>query len=121
MIKQLVLVVLFCFLNTGISPQEDPYKPIVDQMPEPVGGYESIYKKIEYPMSAKKMGTQGKVYLLVYISEKGDVDEVKVVKGIGAGCDEAAAEAIKKAKFSPGKLQGSPVKVKLTVPVIFKI
>ena len=102
-------------------PQEDPYKPFAEVPPEPVGGFEAIYKKIKYPDLAQKAGVQGKVYLLVFINEKGSVDDVKVVKGIGAGCDEAAITAIKGTQFSPGKDKGVPIKTKLSMPVTFKL
>ncbi|MFO7445987.1 MAG: energy transducer TonB [Ignavibacteriaceae bacterium] len=113
-----LFTVLFSWAAIG---EEDPYKPIADVMPEPVGGYESLYKKIVYPDLARKSGVQGKIYVLVYINETGTVDDAKVVKGIGAGCDEAALDVIKKAKFSPGKIQGQASKIKLTVPFIFKL
>jgi len=109
------LIVGFSFL------QEDPYLPFAQVMPSPLGGMESIYKHISYPEIAKKAGVSGKVYLLVYINEKGGLDQVKVVRGLGAGCDEAAMDGVKTAKFSPGKNNGAPVKVKLSLAIIFKI
>ncbi|MFO7445555.1 MAG: energy transducer TonB [Ignavibacteriaceae bacterium] len=121
LIKKISITAFFILFNILLLSQEDPYKPVADEMPEPVGGYEAIYKIIEYPDIAKKAGVQGKVYLLAYINEKGGVDDVKVVKGLGAGCDEAAIDAVKKQKFNPGKVQGQAVKVKLTIPIIFKL
>jgi len=113
---------IFCLLFCATAySQEDAYKAVCDQMPEPVGGYEAIYKSMSYPEMAKKAGIQGKVYLLAYINEKGGVDDVKVVKSLGGGCDEAAVEAVKKTKFTQGKLQGQSVKVKLTIPINFKL
>ena len=119
-------LVLCAFLLVSISSnsfsqQPDPYLPFAEVMPQPVGGMGEIYKKIEYPEMAKKAGVEGKVYLLVYINENGGVDDVKVLKGIGAGCDEAAENGIKQVKFTPGKNKGVPVKVKLSLPVIFKL
>jgi protein TonB len=101
--------------------QEDPYRPFAEIMPEIVGGMDKINKKIVYPDIAKKSGIEGKVYILVYVNEKGGVDDVKLVKGIGAGCDDAAMNAFKTANFTPGKDKGTPVKVKLTLPVTFKL
>lgn len=101
--------------------QTDPYSTFAEEMPQPTSGYEAIYKKIVYPELAKKAGIQGKVYLLVYINESGSVDDVKVVKGIGGGCDEVAIKAVKSAKFTPGKIKGAAAKVKITVPVVFKL
>jgi protein TonB len=44
-----------------------------------------------------------------------------LLKGIGAGCDEAAMAAVRKVRFTPGKQRGLPVKVKVSVPVLFRI
>lgn len=107
-----------------ISPgpgEEDPYLPFAEVMPEPVGGIESIYKKITYPEIARKAGLEGKVYIMVFVNESGGVDNVKVVKGLGGGCDEAAVKACKDIKFTPGKNKGVPVKVKRSLPIVFKL
>jgi periplasmic protein TonB len=118
----LLLVVMILPLTVGLSfLQEDPYLPFAQVMPSPIGGMESIYKHIAYPDAAKKAGVSGKVYLLVYINEKGTVDQVKVVRGLGAGCDEAAVDGIKSVRFTAGKNNGAAVKVKLSLPIIFKI
>lgn len=105
----------------GFLPEEDPYLPFAEVMPEPVGGLEEIYKRIEYPDIAKKANIQGKVYLLVMVNEKGGVDDVKVIKGLGAGCEEAAVKAVKESKYTPGKNAGAPVKVKLSLSITFKL
>ena len=86
-----------------------------------MGGDAAVYKNIDYPEMAKKAKIEGKVYVLVLISEKGTVDDAKVIKGIGQGCDEAALSAIKKAKFNPGKNGGAPIKAKLTMAINFKL
>lgn len=99
----------------------DDYLVAAEVMPEPVGGIASVYKNISYPSAAKSAGTQGKVFLMVMVNENGGVDDVKVIKGIGNGCDEAAVEGVKKAKFTPGKSKGAAVKVKLAFAVEFKL
>ena len=115
------LILLVEFKADPVFAQEDPYLPFAQVMPAPVGGMEAIYKHIVYPEAAKKAGVNGKVYVLVYVNEQGGVDQVKVVRGIGAGCDEAAMAGVKAAKFTPGKNDGSAVKVKLSLAIIFKI
>lgn len=102
-------------------PQEDPYAAFAEVMPAPVGGLEAVVKKIVYPEIAKKAGLAGKLYLLVYVDEKGQVNDVKVIKGLGGGCDEAAMKAIKDSKFTPGKNSDVAVKVKLSLPITFKM
>ena len=115
------IIIVFPLMYGFSYFQEDPYLPFAQVMPAPVGGMESIYKHISYPDVAKKAGVTGKVYVLVYVNEKGSVDQVKVVRGIGAGCDEAAISGVKASKFSPGKNDGSAVKVKLSLAIVFKM
>lgn len=101
--------------------QETEYLAFCDQMPQPIGGLPAIYELIEYPEMAKRSGVEGKVYVLAFINESGGVDDVKVIKGIGSGCDKATVEAVKKSKFTIGKSAGSPAKVKLSLQIQFKI
>ena len=101
--------------------QEPTYFVAVEEMPEPIGGLKGIQEKIVYPELARRAGVQGKVYIRAFVDEKGNVTNAEVVKGIGGGCDEAALDAILKTKFSPGKQRGKPIKVQVTVPVLFKL
>ena len=93
----------------------------VEQMPEPIGGIGAIQSKIVYPEIAKRAGVQGRVFVKAYVDEKGNVNKVELIRGIGAGCDEAAMDAVKSVMFKPGKQRGKPVKVQVTVPVLFKL
>jgi protein TonB len=93
------------------SVQEEQYVDFAETMPEPIGGLEAIYKNIKYPDMARKAGIQGRVYAIVFVNEEGEVEDVKILKGIGGGCDEAAINGIKKSKFKPGYNGGIPVKV----------
>lgn len=122
-IFQLFVLVLLIVPANNIFPEgkDELYKPFAQIMPEPKDGLQSIYSKIKYPSDAQKAGIEGKVYLLIYINEKGNVDNVKVLKGLGAGCDEAATAAIKDTKFTPGKDNGKAIKVKLSLPITFKL
>jgi len=119
------LFVLFLLLPTNNlfsqAQQGDGFLAFAEVMPEPVGGLKALYQNIVYPDIAKKAGVQGKVFALAYVNEKGEVDDVKILKGIGAGCDEAAMDGIKKAKFSPGQNKGQSVKVKLSLTINFKL
>jgi len=97
------------------------YLPFADVMPEPVGGLPAIAKHLYYPEIARSARVEGKVYVVAYINEKGDVDDVKVIKGLPGGCDDAAIKAVKETKFTPGKQNGSPVKVQLSIPITFRL
>ena len=97
------------------------YFVAVEEMPEPIGGIRGIQEKIEYPEIAKRAGVEGKVYILAFVDESGNVTKATVLKGIGAGCDEAARDAVLATKFKPGKQRGVPVKVQVSIPIIFKL
>lgn len=94
---------------------------IVEQMPELIGGLASIQKKINYPEIAKKAGVEGRVIVQFVVDESGNVADPQVVRGIGAGCDEEAIRAVQQAKFKPGMQRGKSVKVKMSLPITFKL
>jgi protein TonB len=104
-----------------IVEEEPTYFVAVEEMPEPIGGIGEIQKKIIYPEIAKRAGVEGKVYVLAFVDETGTVTNAKIIKGIGAGCDEAALNAVLKTKFKPGKQRGKAVKVQVSIPVVFKL
>jgi periplasmic protein TonB len=97
------------------------YFVAVEEMPEPIGGIKAIQEKITYPEIAKRAGVEGKVYVLAFVDEGGNVTKAQILKGIGAGCDEAARDAVLQTKFKPGKQRGVPVKVQVSIPIIFKL
>jgi protein TonB len=94
---------------------------IVEQMPELIGGLSELQKKITYPEIAKKAGVEGRVIVQFVVNEQGNVTDPVVVRGIGAGCDEEAIRAVQTAKFTPGKQRGKPVRVKMSLPITFKL
>jgi protein TonB len=97
------------------------YFVAVEEMPEPIGGIAAIQQLITYPEIAKRAGVEGKVYVLAFVDEGGNVTSAKIIKGIGAGCDEAAIDAVRQTKFRPGKQRGKPVKVQVSIPIVFKL
>ena len=108
--------------STYIEPTEEIFlAPEVE--PEPVGGKESFYKfvgkNLKYPQRAQYTHTQGKVYVEFVVDKNGIVSDLKVVKGIGSGCDEEAMRVLALTKWQPGRQRGKPVKVRMTMPLNF--
>lgn len=97
---------------------------VVTEQPTPEGGMEAFYKfvhkKIRYPRQAAKFGVEGRVFVQFVVNENGDVENVRTVKGIGAGCDEAAEQVIRKTKWYPGRQRGRRVAVRMIMPIVFK-
>lgn len=106
--------------NTVMAQDSDVHT-VVDQMPEIEGGLPALYKEIEYPKEAVKNNISGRVFLQVIVDENGNAQNPKVIRDIGGGCGEAAAEAITKVNFKPGVHKGEKVKVKYSLPVTFRI
>lgn len=93
----------------------------VEQDPSPVGGYTAIHRLLDYPVLARKSGVEGRVTVRVLIDENGHVLRAVVIQGIGAGCDEAAVEAVRRVGWNPAMQRDRPVKVWVSVPVEFRL
>ena len=105
---------------------EDTVYQIVEQMPQYTGGEEAMMKyvaeNIKYPQAAKDKNISGRVFVGFVIEKDGSVSNVKVVRGIGGGCDEEAARVIKEMpKWKPGMQKGKPVRVNYMMPIFFKL
>jgi protein TonB len=111
------------------APEEEVVEEvftIVEDQPEFPGGMPAFYKfvgdNMKYPSQARRMGIEGRVFVQFVVDKDGTVTEVKAVKGIGAGCDEEAERVLRQSpKFKPGKQRGRAVKVRMVLPIIFKL
>jgi TonB family protein len=66
-----------------------------------IGIDEELRKRIKYPEEARKIGVSGKIMIIAFLDEKGNVIGTKLDQGIGFGCDEAALDAVRQTKFKP--------------------
>jgi len=99
---------------------------IVDDQPVPKGGmkafYEYITQSMKYPEQARHKGIEGKVYVQFIVNVDGKLIDVKALKGIGAGCDTEAVKVVKESpKWNPGMVGDRPGKVKMILPITFKL
>jgi len=98
---------------------------IVEDMPGFQGGDINnfrtwVAKNLEYPQIAQENGISGRVFVQFAVNSKGDVVDVKLVRGVDPALDAEALRVIKSSpKWSPGKQRGRPVKVQFTFPVVF--
>jgi periplasmic protein TonB len=93
--------------------------------PVPVGGYEQFYtelsKNLKYPKQAIRHNVDGKVFVEFVVGRSGQINTMKVLKGIGSGCDEEALRVLALTEWKPGRQRGRPVNVRMVIPVYFKI
>ena len=104
----------------------DTVYQIVEEMPEFPGGAEAMMKSIagniKYPEAAIDKNIEGRVFVSFVIEKDGSVSNVKVLRGIGGGCDEEAARVISSMpKWKPGKQKGEFVRVSYQIPIMFKL
>lgn len=111
------------------APEEEKAEEIftiVEEQPQPEGGlsafYEYVRKNLNYPAQARRLGIEGKVYVQFVVDKTGKISDVEAIKGIGAGCDEEAIQVLQNAPaWHPGKQRGRPVKVRMILPITFKL
>ncbi|MDX1438503.1 MAG: energy transducer TonB [Rubricoccaceae bacterium] len=102
-------------------PAEPEIFEVVEQMPVLQGGLQALQASIQYPEMARRAGIEGRVYVQFVVDEQGRPTEVRAVRGIGGGCDEAAEAAVRNARFTPGLQRGRPVKVRMSLPINFRL
>ena len=105
----------------------DTSKPLTqaDVMPAFPGGEAALYRflssQIRYPESALRNKVEGKVFVRFVIQADGSLTDLKVIRGIGHGCDEEALRVIRMMpKWIPGELGGTKVPVFSSLAVNFK-
>ncbi|MBC8457530.1 MAG: energy transducer TonB [Bacteroidales bacterium] len=98
----------------------------IDVYPRYPGGEEArlyyLRRHVSYPKEAVDKGIQGVVMVLFVVEADGKITNVKVLQGIGEGCDEEAVRVTREMpKWSPGKRSGRPVRVMVKMPIVFGI
>jgi len=99
---------------------------VVEVMPAYPGGNEALIKfmleNVKYPEEAKKNNIQGTVFVSFIVETDGSVSNVKVLRGIGGGCDEEGVRVVSiMPKWTPGKERGKAVRVQFNMPIKFAL
>ena len=92
-----------------------------DQPPEPVGGFKAVQRNLVYPEKARKEQVEGTVIVHVLIDEQGKVVNSRILESLSPECDQAAIEALKKPHWRAARQDNKPVKVWVSVPVMFRL
>ena len=101
--------------------EEEDFFVVVENMPELIGGMKKLQGCVKYPEMARKAGIEGRVIVQFVVNKQGNVEDPRVIRGIGGGADEEALRCVKQAEFKPGRQRGQPVRVQYSLPVIFKL
>ena len=114
------------FAEAPAEEKAREYFTVVEEMPSYPGGITNFHmyitRKLNYPVKARRAGIEGKIILEFVIEETGEITDVKVVKGIGFGCDEEAIRILESSpKWNAGMQQGKSVKVKTVMAILFDL
>ena len=106
--------------------EENKVFDVVEQMPSFPGGMGALMswlnQNIKYPVIAAENGVQGRVIVQFVVEKDGSITDVKVAKSVDPSLDKEASRVVSAMpKWTPGKQNGSAVRVKYTVPVTFKL
>ena len=84
---------------------------------------ERIYRELKYPQEAQSKGIEGKVILALTINRDGKLGDIKVLRGIGGGCDKESIRVAKSLflKWIPAHHDGVPVNSQYILPIRFRI
>ena len=99
---------------------------VVEEMPHFPGGPAALQaflsSNTKYPVVAQENGVQGRVIVSFVVERDGSITDVKVVRSVDPSLDREATRVVRSMpRWSPGKQNGSAVRVKYTVPVVFRL
>ena len=123
----MMLVLLFSFMtSTAQTKKNDMLFSVVEVMPQYPGGQIAMLKyimeNIKYPEQAMKKGIQGRVAVSFIVEKDGSISDVKPVLSVHPLLNKEAVRVVKSMpKWSPGKHNGKPVRVRFNLPVMFKL
>ena len=114
--------------ETSAESEEDNLSAdILDVKPQFMGGDTNAFSawvnsQLQYPATAMKNGIQGMVTLKFTIEPDGKVTNVEVLRSVEKSLDKEAVRVVSKSpRWTPGYLDGKPVRVTYTFPVIFQL
>lgn len=123
----MMLVLLFSFMtSTAQTKKNDMVFDVVEVMPQFPGGQiamlQYIMKNIKYPEQAMKEGIQGRVAVSFIVEKDGSISDVKPILSVHPLLNKEAVRVVESMpKWTPGKQNGKPVRVRFNVPVMFKL
>ncbi len=101
--------------------EEEKLFVAVAQMPEIIGGLKRLAEDITYPEIAIKAGIEGMVIVQIIVDKEGNPKQPQVVRSPAEVLEQAAVAAVMKQRFKPGMQRNRPVRVRMSIPVRFRL
>ncbi len=128
--KYPITIVLIALLSMGAYAQsvKDNDSIVLSEKEKPrYPGGDSELKKylslsLHYPNPALEQKIEGEVMIGFLIDVEGYISDIKIIKGIGYGCDEEAMRVVKEMpQWEPARIKGKAIKVAYRLPVVFEL
>lgn len=126
-----IITIALCLINSKTFAQVaiDTTEEVIQNaevMPQFNGGEEELYKfistNLNYPTLAKENGIEGRIITRILVEKDGSITHAEIFRKLGFGCDEEAIRLIKQMpNWSPGKVNGKPVRTFVTIPITFSL
>nr|NQU90674.1 energy transducer TonB [Bacteroidota bacterium] len=127
-----------CVKSRGYSQIEYPYEPVdkslriyecnqLNASPRPqydnrdMSFNQFLLSNLAYPQSAQKQGISGTVEMFFVVEPTGRISNVKILKPVGAGCNQEAFRLLKMLKWMPGIKDGQAVRTMMTLSITFNM
>ena len=107
----------------GPAPRPDQVYTYVEQMPTQTYDLNKyLQDSLHYPKEAQANNVEGRVIVQFVVNEDGTFSDVKVIRGIGAGCDEEAIRVVKAMpRWNAARQSGNKVKCRYALPITFRL
>lgn len=109
-----------------LPPDDDKVRNVCDESPQFPGGQKAMLdylaKSIKYPVESIEKKEEGRATVSFTIEKDGSLSDIVVVRGVSPALDKEAIRIVKEMpKWIPGKSKGEVVRVKYTIPIVFKM
>lgn len=109
-----------------VTDSQEEIFSVVEEQPLYPGGNAAMMKflsnNIKYPVAAQEKGTQGRVITNFVVEKDGSLSDIQVIRGVDPSLDAEALRVLKTMpKWKPGKQKGEEVRVRFTLPVVFRL
>ena len=108
----------FAHADTSEPREQVSYYP-----PQPylMGGMSALQASIRYPEEAKRKGIDGRVFVQFIVEKSGEIDSVRISRGVHPLLNEEALRVVRQTKWKPAVEDGEPLRVQMSLPVTFRL
>lgn len=106
--------------QSATTEDSSAYRTVEDP-PRLKGGIKALQESVTYPEMAKDDGIEGRVIVQFVVDKEGHVTNPRVARGAHKLLNEAVLKAVREQTFEPGRKEGEPVRVRMSLPVTFRL